>query len=109
MFSGITLRGNPAGRIAGRLAGRLGRLRGGLVGAVVTGAMQPTPSPHPALLLPAAHLPARHYKKARRTLANAAARTTVPCTSRSTGTETGWAVGTFMRERTAETGVPGPR
>ena len=74
---------------------------------LVTGAMQPArrripPAP------PAAH-PARHYRKPRRTSANADARTTVPCTSWSVGTETGWAVGTFMRERTAETGVPGPR
>ena len=71
----------------------------GLVG-VVQPARPPDPAPPPA---------ARHYKKARRTLANAAASTTVPCTSRSVGTETGWAVGTFIRDRTADTGVPGPR
>ena len=44
---GISLRRTLAGRLDGRL--------GGLVGAVVTGAMQPTPPPHPALLPPAAH------------------------------------------------------
>ena len=37
------------------------------------------------------------------------ARTTLPCTSLAVGTETGWAVGTFISERTADTGVPGPR
>ena len=52
---------------------------------------------------------ARHYRKLRRTAEDARARTTVPWPSRLVGTLTGLAVGTFMRERTAETGVPGPR
>jgi len=51
----------------------------------------------------------RHYKKLRRTAVKAEARTTLPCESREVGTWTGWAVGTFMRDKTADTGVPGPR
>jgi len=59
--------------------------------------------------LPAPVQPRDHYRKLRRTAEKADARTTLPCTSMSVGTETRCAVEKFINDRTAETGVPGPR
>jgi len=81
--------------------------RGGF-GVVVLG-RQDVPEPIPPAPSPAPPVPHGRYRKPRRIVSNADASTTVPCPSLSVGTETGLAVGTFMSERTAETGVPGPR
>ena len=58
---------------------------------------------------PGGHPDTHRYRKARNMLAKAAVSTTMPRTSLCVGTATGWAVGTFMRDSTADTGVPGPR
>ena len=100
----VVRRGRRPGR---RHRGHVVGLRHGL--GAVDGFGRRRAGAGPAAARPAPVPPRRHYRKPRRTVENADARMTVPCTSVEVGTETGWAVGTFMRERTAETGVPGPR
>ena len=95
--------GLPGGPLPWLGVGHRGRL-----GLVVLG-RQGVPEPVPPAPSPAPPVLHGRYRKPRRIVSNADASTTVPCPLLEVGTETGLAVGTSMSERTAETGVPGPR